>query len=84
MSEMKGSLTVVGSGIRSVSQLTLETISCLELADTVYYVLTDPVTEGYILRKNTNCVDLAQYYALNKPRMETYVQMAEVRIYTLD
>lgn len=73
-----GSLIIVGSGLRSIGQITLETIMHIEAADKVFYLVTDPTTEGFILGKNKNCVDLYQYYSNTKQRMETYVQMAEV------
>src|SRR5579871_1069374 len=75
-----GSLVIVGSGLRSIGQITLETIMHIEAADKVFYLVSDPTTEGFILGKNKNCVDLYQYYSNTKPRMETYIQMAEVSL----
>jgi len=73
-----GSLVIVGSGLRSIGQFTLEAIMHIEAADKVFYLVSDPTAEGFIIGKNKNCVDLYQYYSNTKPRMETYVQMAEV------
>ena len=76
--QQPGSLLIVGSGLRSIAQLTLEAVMYIEAADKVYYLVSDPATEGFITRKNKNSVDLYQYYSNTKPRMSTYVQMAEV------
>lgn len=73
-----GTLTIVGSGISSVGQLTLQTVGLIENADKVFYVVSDPVTEAYIQSKNKNNVDLSMYYGNHKQRRETYVQQAEV------
>ncbi|KAF3936890.1 hypothetical protein ABW19_dt0206141 [Dactylella cylindrospora] len=75
-----GSLVIVGSGIRSIGQFTLEAITHIEDADVVYYVVSDPVCEGYIKGKNSNAIDLYQFYSNTKPRTDTYVQMAEVML----
>lgn len=74
-----GSLTIVGSGIESIGQITLQALSHIESASKVFYCVVDPATEAFILNKNKNSVDLYQYYDNGKPRMETYTQMAEVK-----
>ena len=73
-----GSLTVVGTGIESIGQMTLQALAYIESADKVFYGVVDPATEAFIINKNKNSVDLYQYYDNGKSRMETYVQMAEV------
>lgn len=73
-----GRLTVVGSGIGSVGQFTLESVAYIEQADKVFYVVADPVTEAFIHSKNPSSVDLYRFYDNKKPRMSTYIQMAEV------
>jgi hypothetical protein len=74
-----GSLTIVGSGIESIGQITLQALSHIESASKVFYCVVDPATEAFILNKNKNSVDLYQYYDNGKARMETYTQMAEVK-----
>ena len=73
-----GSLIIVGSGIESIGQFTLQALSYIHAADKVFYCVVDPSTEAFIHSKNKNCVDLYQYYDNGKPRMQTYLQMAEV------
>lgn len=74
-----GSLTIVGSGIESIGQITLQALSHIESASKVFYCVVDPATEAFILNKNKNSIDLFQYYDNAKPRMETYTQMAKVK-----
>ena len=73
----KGKLICVGSGIRAISQFTLEAQSCIREADMVYISVADPVTVKWIQEQNKNHFDLYQYYANDKPRIITYAQMTE-------
>jgi hypothetical protein len=75
-----GRLVVVGSGIKSISQFTLEAIAHIEHADVVFYAVADPATEKFIESKNPNSVDLYPLYDDDKPRHKTYTQMAEVML----
>ncbi|KAH8104737.1 tetrapyrrole methylase [Cristinia sonorae] len=78
--QLAGSLTIVGTGIESINQITLQALSYIEHADKVFYCVVDPATEAFILGKNKDCVDLYQYYDNGKGRMDTYVQMAELML----
>lgn len=80
----RGSLTIAGSGIASVAHITLETVAYLAEADSVFYIVADPVTEAFI-HKNAKvpCQDLHVFYDKDKSRYDTYVQMAEVGIFLL-
>ena len=72
-----GRLVVVGSGIRAVSQFTLEAQAHIQQSDVVLYAAADPVTDMWIEKQNPNAFDLYQYYANDKNRVITYVQMIE-------
>lgn len=77
----KGSLIIAGSGIASIRHITLETLSYIENADKVYYIVTDPATEAFIQEKSKgNFADLTIYYDMDKSRYESYVQMSEVNV----
>jgi len=76
----RGSLTIVGSGIKAVSHLTLEALNYIDNADIVYYTVADPETEMLIKKRNPNSIDLYEWYDDNKFREETYVQMAEMML----
>ncbi|KAK6511613.1 hypothetical protein TWF481_000528 [Arthrobotrys musiformis] len=75
-----GSLTLVGTGVRSLCQLTLEAIQEVEGADVIYYAVRDAATEGFIKKKNEKAIDLYQYFINddNIPEADIYIQIAEV------
>ncbi len=72
-----GKLVIVGSGIKAVGQFTLEAQAHIQQADVVLYAAADPVTDMWIEKQNPNAFDLYQYYANDKNRIVTYVQMIE-------
>ena len=71
-------LLVVGTGIRTTGQLTVETIACMQCADRLFYIVADPVAEEVIRRL---CPDGAEslydLYGEGKPRMQTYQEMVD-------
>ncbi len=73
----KGSLVIIGSGIKAVGQFTLQAQEHIRKADIVLYAAADPVTDMWISQQNPNTFDLYQYYADDKARIMTYVQMIE-------
>jgi hypothetical protein len=73
----QGKLVVVGSGIKAVGHFTLEAQAHMQQADIVLYAAADPVTDMWIEKQNKSCFDLYQYYANDKNRIVTYVQMIE-------
>jgi uncharacterized protein YabN with tetrapyrrole methylase and pyrophosphatase domain len=74
----KGSLVVVGTGIRTVGQLTGEAIAWVKAADRVLYVIADPIGEQSILRLNPKGAESLQHlYAEGKPRIDTYNEMID-------
>jgi hypothetical protein len=77
MSETKGRLVVIGSGIKAVSHFTLEAQAHIQQADIVLYAAADPVTDIWLEKQNPNSFDLYQYYGNDKSRIITYVQMIE-------
>ncbi|MDI1448385.1 SAM-dependent methyltransferase [Polyangium sp. 6x1] len=78
MDSKKGSLVVVGSGIKTVGHLTQEALAWIKAADKVFYVVSDPVAEGVIQRLNPGKSEsLSGLYEEGKRRMETYEQMIE-------
>jgi uncharacterized protein YabN with tetrapyrrole methylase and pyrophosphatase domain len=73
-----GSLTIVGTGIKTTGQLTLETIAWIEQADSVPYVVGDPIAEAVIKRLNpAGAVSMAGYYEEGQSRMYAYNAMVE-------
>jgi hypothetical protein len=71
-------LVAVGTGIRTVGQLSTEAMAWIRKADKVLYVVNDPVAEEVIKQLNRNGAEsMSHFYAENKPRTQTYVEMVE-------
>jgi hypothetical protein len=71
-----GRLVVVGTGIRSVGQLTTEAIAWMKIADVVLHLVVDPVVEELLSewQPDTNRT-LRVHYAEGQPRRDTYRDM---------
>ncbi|KAE9376382.1 hypothetical protein N431DRAFT_462219 [Stipitochalara longipes BDJ] len=54
----RGSLTIVGSGFRSIIQFTTEALMHIEAAEKLYYCVLDAATRGFIKAKNSNSLML--------------------------
>jgi uncharacterized protein YabN with tetrapyrrole methylase and pyrophosphatase domain len=72
MTQAAGSLTVVGTGIRTPAQATFEARSHIACADIVFTLVADPVTEYWIRSLNAATESLAPLYRIGKPRWQTY------------
>jgi uncharacterized protein YabN with tetrapyrrole methylase and pyrophosphatase domain len=72
-----GSLTVVGTGIAFGVHLTPQAQVALERADDVFYLLAEPVGEGWFKELNPNSHSLRRHYAVGRARAETYERMGE-------
>jgi len=72
-----GSLIVVGTGIRSTGQFTVESIALVKCAEKVLYLVLDPIAESAIQQLNPCAESLQKYYVDGKPRLETYKDMTD-------
>jgi hypothetical protein len=72
-----GTLVVVGTGIRSVGQLTVEAIAWMRAADSVLYLVADPVAEEMIRELNRTALSLHGYYGEGQGRMGSYEAMVQ-------
>ena len=73
-----GSLVVIGTGIRTVGQLTIEAIAWMERAEALLYVVGDPIAEAVMQRLNPKgAVSMAGYYQEGQQRMHAYTAMVE-------
>ena len=65
-------LVIIGTGIRTVGQLTMEAVGWMQRADKLYYVVGDPVAEEVIHQLNPRGAEsLSGFYGEGKPRIET-------------
>jgi uncharacterized protein YabN with tetrapyrrole methylase and pyrophosphatase domain len=79
MKSGKGSLVVVGTGIRSVGQLTVEAIAHIKSAERVFFLVAEPVAQEVICQLNpAGAESLAGLYEEGKPRRETYREMVDL------
>lgn len=76
-SNKPGSLTFVGTGIQAGFQTTQEARLVIEGADKVLHLLDDPVARSWIEKQNPSAQSLDSFYALGKPRKQTYQQIVE-------
>lgn len=72
-----GTLVIIGSGIRAISQFTFEAEAYIDWADAVFYCVADPATDQWIRNKKKDATDLYTLYDNGKHREITYIQMAE-------
>ena len=75
MSGRPGELVVVGTGIKLVGQTTIEARDCIERAEKLLYLVTEPATEAWIHRLNPSAVTLKDCYAEGRPRHRSYREM---------
>src|ERR687884_265742 len=72
-----GSLTVVGTGVDVVSQLTPAARIAIEAADEVPYLVADPVAALRVEALNPRSRSLDGFYGETKPRRETYAEVVD-------
>lgn len=74
----KGSLVVVGSGIRTVGQLTSEAICRIKESAVVFYLVADPIAEEIIKHLNPKgAVSLYKHYGEGVSRGQSYESMVQ-------
>ena len=74
---MSGSLTVVGTGIRAITQVTPEAGAAIRTSDVVYYVVPDVVSAQLLHAWAKEAHDLADLYAADRDRIDTYAAMVD-------
>ncbi len=73
----RGSLVVVGIGIRSPAQATFEAASRIKSADKVFILVPDPVAHYWVRTLNAKAESLAHLYGEGKDRRDTYREIVE-------
>jgi uncharacterized protein YabN with tetrapyrrole methylase and pyrophosphatase domain len=77
LSDEAASLTVVGLGINAPAHVTQETLTCLERADEVLYLVADPVAVAWLEQVNPRTRPLHEFYELGVPRTRAYRAMVD-------
>ncbi|MBX3430042.1 MAG: hypothetical protein KF779_10735 [Hyphomonadaceae bacterium] len=73
----RGSLVVVGTGIKIANQCTIEARYHIEAADVVFEVVGDQLAQNFLHSLNKNVVSLQGLYGPDRARSETYETMIE-------
>ncbi len=73
----QGSLGVVGTGIKLVGQVTLETQAFIQHAEKVFYLVSDNVMAKWIFDLNPTAESLRDFYKEKKLRKQTYQDMVD-------
>ncbi|MCX7357276.1 MAG: SAM-dependent methyltransferase [Alphaproteobacteria bacterium] len=73
----RGSLVVVGTGIKIANQCTIEARYHIESADIVFEVVGDRLAQSFLLSLNQNVVSLQHLYGRDRARSDTYESMIE-------
>lgn len=72
-----GSLTVVGTGIRAATQLTVEALAHIAQAEVLLHVIGEPLQEEFLAAINPRAQTLTQYYVDGMDRWATYEAMVQ-------
>lgn len=78
--QQTGQLVIVGSGIRAISDLTLDAEAQIRTAQKVLYCVADPVIERRLHLLNPWSESLYGLYDNDKPRIETYLAMVDAML----
>jgi uncharacterized protein YabN with tetrapyrrole methylase and pyrophosphatase domain len=73
----RGSLTVVGTGIRLAGQVTRDAVVAMERAEKLLYLVAEPATEVWLKKRNPSAESLYGFYSLDMPRSWSYERMVE-------
>lgn len=68
----RGSLVIVGTGIKLTQHTTLEALGCIERAEKLFYLAPNPLVGVWLRGLNPSAESLADSYAEGKPRDKTY------------
>ncbi|ANP47489.1 SAM-dependent methyltransferase [Candidatus Viadribacter manganicus] len=71
----RGSLVVVGTGIKIANQCTIEARHHIETADIVFEVVGDKLAQNFVHSLNANVVSLQHLYGHDTARSDTYEAM---------
>jgi uncharacterized protein YabN with tetrapyrrole methylase and pyrophosphatase domain len=74
---VRGSLTVVGTGIQAAAHLTTGARLAVQRADEVLYAVNDPVAAAWIERANPNARSLDSFYEAGKERRQIYTAISD-------
>lgn len=72
-----GRLTIVGTGLMVAGQVTQQALTCIERAEKLLHLVSDPVMHVWLESLNPSAESLQDAYAVGKPRHDSYREMVE-------
>lgn len=72
-----GSLTIVGTGITMIAQMTTQAKGHITHADRFFFLVTHPLAEEWMRQLNPQAESLARFYTPQRDRHEVYRDMAD-------
>lgn len=75
--DSRWSLTVVGTGIRLIGQITREALAAIDDAQVLLYLVADPALATWLERRNPSATPLAKAYRKHTLREDVYEDIAE-------
>ena len=78
-----GSLTVVGTGIRALGQLTVESLAAMASAEALFHVIGEPMQEEVLRLINPAAKTLTGYYVDGMDRWDTYEAMVQTILHAV-
>jgi hypothetical protein len=74
----RGSLAVVGCGIRPGLQTTPESLALVDSASKCFHLLADPLGEAWLKARRPDSESLARCYRDGRSRLDSYAEMTEI------
>lgn len=71
------SLVVVGSGIKALSHLSVETKAYIQNANKVLYLVNEPITQAWISKNGMNAESLDKIYYQYDTRIKSYLAISD-------
>lgn len=78
------SLTIVGSGIKFMSHLTIEAKAHIEHADIILYLVNEPAMREWLMSLQARALSLENHYQQHTFRQDTYHAITETILHSLD
>ncbi|RDI48067.1 SAM-dependent methyltransferase [Aquicella lusitana] len=79
----KGSLTVVGSGIKFMSHLTIEAKNCIEKSEKILFLVNEPAMKEWLIKCNPSSQSLENAYNSHTFRIDSYNEMTNTILHEL-
>jgi len=71
------SLTILGSGVKSISHITIETNAYLSDSECIFYLVNEPILEQWVQQQNQKAVSLDFLYDCHADRISNYRAMGQ-------